>query len=285
MKVSWVILTRGDRPEELAAAVRSIREQRSGGEIVVVANGLPGAEVPEGVRLVELPENVGVPAGRNVGARESSGDIVGFLDDDATLGARELVEEIVAAFEADAALGVVTFRIVDPASGRSQRRHVPRLRAGDPERSSEVTTFLGGACVVRRDALDRAGGLPDEFFYAMEETALAWRLLDEGYKLLYRADLVVHHPESRPARHPRAFWLTARNRVWLARRLLPWPLAIGYVATWVVLTLLRCRSPSSLRASARGFLEGVRTAPAGTRRPIRWSTAWRMARLGRPPVV
>ncbi|MGW1142431.1 glycosyltransferase family 2 protein, partial [Streptomyces zhihengii] len=30
--------------------------------------------------------------------------------------------------------------------------------------------------------------------------------------------------------------------------------------------------------------EGVRTS-CGERRPMRWSTVWLMARLGRPPVV
>jgi L-fucose isomerase-like protein len=49
-------------------------------------------------------------------------------------------------------------------------------------------------------------------------------------------------------------------------------------------TLTRIRSPTGLRAWAAGFLEGVRT-PCGDRQPMRWSTVWRMTRLGRPPIV
>lgn len=76
----------------------------------------------------------------------------------------------------------------------------------------------------------------------------------------------------------------ARNRVWLAKRNLPWALALAYVGVWLALTVLRERSPKALKPWLRGFAEGWRS-PAGARRPIRWSTAWRMTRIGRPPVI
>jgi hypothetical protein len=78
--------------------------------------------------------------------------------------------------------------------------------------------------------------------------------------------------------------MQARNRVWLARRNLPLPLAVGYVMTWVALTVLRARSRLALRESARGWVQGLRT-PCGDRRPIRWRTVWRMTKAGRPPLV
>ena len=49
-----------------------------------------------------------------------------------------------------------------PRPARTQRRHVPRLRAADPCGPREVTTFLGGASAVRRTVLDAgAAALPD----------------------------------------------------------------------------------------------------------------------------
>ncbi len=187
-------------------------------------------------------------------------------------------------FEADPRLGIVSMRIVDPATGLSSRRHVPRLRTSDPERSSDVTTFLGGASVVRRAVLERCGGLPAAFWYGHEETDLAWAALDDGWRIHYAADAVLGHPTTTPARHATYYRLNARNRVWLARRRLPWPLAAGYLAVWTALTVARVRDVTALRTWARGFAEGWRT-DAGPRRPMAWSTAWRMARLGRPPVV
>jgi len=240
--------------------------------------------LPPEVVVVPLPTNVGIPAGRNRGVEAAAGDVVLFLDDDGWLVGTSAAERVRAAFAGEADLGVVSFQITDPDGGPGQRRHVPRLRAGDPDRSSEVTTFLGGACAVRRAVFDRCGGLPEHFRYAHEETDLAWRALDAGFRLRYDAGVQMHHPAVASHRHPEFFRLNARNRVWLARRNLPWPLAACYLVDWVVLTVARERSVSALAAWARGFAEGW-CSPSGPRRPMRWATAARMARLGRPPVI
>ncbi|MFL6098433.1 MAG: glycosyltransferase family 2 protein [Actinomycetales bacterium] len=287
MKVSCVILTMGDRPMELARAIASlVAQQGDPVEIVVVANGV--AEDVEGVppdaRLVRLPENVGIPAGRNAGAAQTTGDLVLYLDDDGWLPDPSDVEHLREEFAADPHLGIVSFRIADPVSGATSRRHVPRLRAGDPMVSGEVTTFLGGGSVVRRVVLDECGGLPDGFFYAHEETDLAWRALDAGWRIRYDAGVLMYHPATAPSRHASYYRMNARNRVWLARRRLPWPLVPAYLGVWVALTVLRTRSPRLLRTWFAGFAEGCRTDP-GERRPMRWGTVLRMARLGRPPVI
>ena len=70
----------------------------------------------------------------------------------------------------------------------------------------------------------------------------------------------------------------------LARRNLPWPLAACYLADWMVLTIARERSVRNLRPWFAGFAAGWRADP-GPRHPISLRTAWRMTRLGRPPVI
>lgn len=285
-----VVITQGTRPDELRALLDSVAGQEGPPvEVVVVGNGtaLPG--LPPGVRSMELPENLGIPGGRNAGI-EAFGpgggevDVLLFLDDDGRLPDADTAEQVRRAFAADPRLGIVSFRIADPDTGATARRHVPRLRASDPLRSSAVTTFLGGASAVRTRVFAEVGGLPDSFFYAHEETDLAWRALDAGWRIEYRADLVLHHPTTSPARHALYHRLVARNRVWLARRNLPLPLIPVYLLVWLLLTLARRPSPAALRAWFGGFAEGWRT-PCGTRRPMRWRTVWRLTRLGRPPVI
>jgi GT2 family glycosyltransferase len=285
LKISVVILTMGDRTAELDRAIASARPLRdAGAEIVVVGNGADVA-VPDGVRAVTLDRNAGVAGGRNAGLAASVGDVVLFLDDDGWYpDAGALGEHVTARFAAEPVLAVLSFRVIDEAGAPGGRWLVPRLRAGDPERSSVVTTFAGGVCAVRRSAFCEAGGLPEAFFYGHEETDLAWRLIGLGYRLEYDAMVTVGHPAVRNARHPDWYRLEARNRVWLARRNLPWPLAAGYLADWVLITLLRERSGRSLRAWFSGFTQGWRADP-GPRRPMSWRTAWQMARAGRPPLV
>lgn len=187
MKVGAVVITMGNRPEELRALLDSIAKQDGDPvEVVVVGNGSPVPDVTEfstHVRTVEVPENLGIPGGRNVGieAFGPSGrdvDVLMFLDDDGLLAQHDTARLCREAFAADPELGIISFRIADPDTGVTQRRHVPRLRAADPMRSSRVTTFLGGANAVRTQVLAEVGALPDAFFYAHEETDLAWRALD-----------------------------------------------------------------------------------------------------------
>ncbi|MGW0781030.1 glycosyltransferase family 2 protein [Streptomyces sp. NPDC002913] len=290
MKLGAVIITMGNRPEELRALLESVAKQEGDRiEVVVVGNGAPVPDVPPGVRTVELPENLGIPGGRNVGieAFGPSGadvDALLFLDDDGHLPNTDTAELCRQAFEADPKLGIITFRIADPETGVTQRRHVPRLRASDPMRSSRVTTFLGGANAVRSQVIAEAGPLPGEFFYAHEETDLAWRALDAGWMIDYRADMVLNHPTTAPSRHAVYHRMVARNRVWLARRNLPAPLVPVYVGVWLLLTLVRRPSLPALKAWFGGFREGW-TTPCGPRRPMRWRTVWRLTRLGRPPVI
>ncbi|MFD6531418.1 glycosyltransferase family 2 protein [Streptomyces sp. NPDC060184] len=290
MKLGAVIITMGNRPVELRALLDSVAAQDGDRiEVVVVGNGAPVPDVPEGVRTVELPDNLGIPGGRNVGI-EAFGpggtdvDVLLFLDDDGRLPRTDTAELCRRAFEADPELGIVSFRIADPETGVTQRRHVPRLRASDPMHSSRVTTFLGGANAVRTAVLAEVGGLPDAFFYAHEETDLAWRALDAGWLIDYRADMVLSHPATAPSRHAVYHRMVARNRVWLARRNLPAPLVPVYLGTWVLLTLVRRPSVPALKAWFGGFREGW-TTPCGPRRPMRWRTVWRLTRLGRPPVI
>ncbi|MFI1395622.1 glycosyltransferase family 2 protein [Streptomyces sp. NPDC020681] len=290
MKLGAVIITMGNRPDDLRALLDSVAKQEGEPiQVVVVGNGAPVLDVPEGVRTVDLPDNLGIPGGRNVGIEAfgpsgSEVDALLFLDDDGLLPNTDTAELVREAFAADPGLGIVSFRIADPETGLTQRRHVPRLRASDPLRSSRVTTFLGGANAVRTKVLAEVGSLPDEFFYAHEETDLAWRALDAGWAIDYRADMVLFHPTMPPSRHAVYHRMVARNRVWLARRNLPAPLVPVYIGVWVLLTLARRPSLPALKAWFGGFKEGWRT-PCGPRRPMKWRTVWRLTRLGRPPVI
>lgn len=290
LRLGAVIITMGNRPDELNALIESVRNQVGPAvELAVVGNGAPLPPLPADVRSVELPENLGIPGGRNVGI-ELFGkdgcevDAVLFLDDDGLLPNTDSAALLRRAFADDPGLGIVSFRIADPDTGVTQRRHVPRLRASDPLRASRVTTFLGGASAVRSKVFTEAGQLPGEFFYAHEETDLAWRAQDAGWSIDYRPDVVLFHPTTSPARHATYFHNVARNRVWLARRNLPAPLVPLYLGTWFLLTLARRPSGEALRAWMGGFRAGWREQ-CGPRRPMRWRTVWRLTRLGRPPVI
>jgi GT2 family glycosyltransferase len=285
MKLSCVIITMGTRPAELQRAIASTQQMREQGvQLVLIGNGADLPPVPSDVTTVRLPENLGVAGGRNAGVEASTGDVIIFLDDDGWFTDPGLADHVADRFAADPKLAVLAFRVIDPTGGTGVRWHVPRLRAGDPGRSSPVTTFVGAGFAARRSAYLEAGGLPAEFFFAHEETDLAWQLIDRGYTLEYDADARMCHPPVSNARHDIWYRYDGRNRVLLARRNLPWLLGAVYLFDWLALTAIRERSPGALRTWLSGFAEGWRMDP-GRRRPISMRTAWRMTRAGRPPIV
>jgi len=296
-RIGVSVVTMGDRPEQVEALLASVAMQDvRPSRVVVVGNGSPLPDygafpgltgLAGGVTLLELDENLGCPGGRNEALDALAGfgdvDVVIELDDDGLLVDKDVFRKVRDLYAADPGLGIVGFRIADER-GETQRRHVPRLRAKDPMRGGPVTAFLGGGHALSMKMLAETGPWPAEFFFTHEETDLSWRALDAGWKILYEPGLLLQHPRTSPARHAVYYRMTARNRVWLARRNLPLLLVPAYLGTWVLLTVARTRSAAGLRAWAAGFAEGVRTE-CGVRRPMRWSTVWRMTRLGRPPVI
>jgi GT2 family glycosyltransferase len=280
-----VVLTMGRRPDDLDRGLRSILAQEAvTTDVVVVGNSWQPVDLPQGVRGHGLPENVGIPAGRNAGVPLVTGDLLLFLDDDAALPDPHFLRTLADRFAADARLGLVQPRVVDPTGRPAPRRWVPRLRVGNPYASSPATALWEGAVVMRRSLFEAVGGWPDEFFYAHEGIDLVWRVWDEGYVPWYAADLVANHPVIDPARHDVYYRLNARNRVWLARRNLPVVLEPLYVGTWVAMTLLRVHDRDALGAWFGGLREGMVQRPAG-RRPMKWKTVWAMTKAGRPPII
>jgi GT2 family glycosyltransferase len=283
--VGCVVLSQGSRPAELRRALEAVMGQRDVPvAAVVVGNGWMPEGLPDGVTSVALEDNRGIPEGRNIGASSVDGDVLLFLDDDIDLVGPDFLSRAVAQFERDPALAVLQPRSVDPGGSPTARRHVPRPGAADPTRSGDVAWFWEGASLIRRSAFDEIGGWPGHFFYGHEGIEVAWRMIDAGYRIRYDADLEVLNPEAAPFRGPHHSYLNARNRVWVARRNLPSPLLAAYLLVWVLATFARARSGAEMKAAGRGFWDGART-PCGPRRPIKWATAWRLTKLGRPPVL
>lgn len=287
-QVAVVVLTQGNRPADLERALSSLQAQVGVElDVVVVGNGGPPGDLPAGIRRLELPHNLGIPAGRNAGVPLVRGELVFFLDDDARLLDDGLLAEAARRFADDPALGVIQPRVQAP-DGTTLRRWVPRLRTKDARWSTPVTTLWEGAVVVRRDAFDAAGGWGAPYWYAHEGIELAWRVWDAGFTVWYSGDLRCEHPPVNPERHEDYYWNSARNRVWLARRNLPWALGVVYVASRTVIQLARSlptkRGRDTLHPWWRGWVAGWTEDP-GPRRRMRWSTVVRMARQARPPLV
>ena len=284
--VAAVIITMGTRPVEFKRALDSLLAQTGVDlDVVVVGNSWDPVDLPAGVKGFYSPENLGIPGGRTAGTDLVVGDYMFYLDDDAYLPATDTISRMLDILQSRPEVGIVQPRATDPVTGETPSRCVPRLVAGDPARSSIGTTLWEGAgMLLPRDTLVRTGGWADEFFYAHEGMDLCWRIWDGGQVSWYAADIITHHSAQSPTRHA-VFWhQTARNRVWLAKRNLPWVLVPVYLFTWIAITTLRARNKENYVAWWKGFVDGLKTTPHG-RRAMKWSTVWRLTKAGRPPII
>ncbi|MFF2196388.1 glycosyltransferase family 2 protein [Streptomyces sp. NPDC058157] len=290
-RVDVVLLTLNDRPAEEAAAQAALLAQ-TGVElrICVVGNGCVPDVVPAGARVLALPENLGIPAGRNVGAdalaQDGPGaDYVFFLDNDATFPRPDILARLLAEAGRHPGAAYVQPRLTGPDDTTTPRRWVPRLRAGHPERPGTITTMTEGVVLVRRSAFERAGGWAGSFFLYHEGIDLAQRLWDQGHTGWYAAGIRMHHPLTQPTRHALFHRLAARNRVWVAYRNLPAPLIPAYLLVWATATALRAVRGGGAREAFGGWREGWTGRHDQIRRPMSWRTVLRLAAAGRPPVV
>lgn len=283
--VGCVVLSMGDRGPELSRAVESLLRQTGVTvRVIVVGNGWDPQGLPDGVDTLALEDNVGIPAGRNIGAAAAGGDFILFLDDDAALRDPDTLQRALARFRARPEIGVMQPQIKDFDGSVTPTRWVPRLRATGRDRAGDVAVLWEGVSLVRRSAFETIGGWAGVFFYGHEGIELAWRMVDAGYTVHYAADLIALHPATLPTRHHYFYVQTARNRVWVARRNLPLPVAAVYLSIWTTATILRTRRWSEFKDAMVGFGRGFRE-PCGARRPISYRAVWRMARVGRPPIV
>jgi GT2 family glycosyltransferase len=281
-----VVLTAGRRPADLRAGVESLLAQRDvEADVVVVGNGCDPEGVPDGVRVVALPADDGIPAGRNAGVPHVEGELLFFLDDDARLADPGALARVAAAFAAEPELGMVQLRVEPLVPGGARSRDwIPRLRNGDPAHSSEITVVWEGAVGIRRAVFEQVGGWPAPFRFVHEGVDLGWRVMDAGYRVRYLGDAVVLHPSPAGAPHGYSYYFGARNRVWLARRYLPLPLGALYVTAFALRTVPRLTSRRAVQEAARGYRDGMRGPCAGRSR-LRARTLMRMTRAGRPPIM
>ncbi len=181
-------------------------------------------DFPE-VRLVRLPENVGMAA-RNLGVEAADTPYVAFCDDDSWWAQGSLSQAEVL-FDAYPRVGLVAATtLVGPECRRDPvceaMAHSPLGTAPDLP-GPRVLGFLACSAVVRRSAFLDAGGFNPLLHFGAEEKLLAYDLAARGWELCYVDRLYAHHHPS--ATRPSASWrrrIERRNNVlitWMRRPL------------------------------------------------------------------
>lgn len=219
--VSVVMVSYNRKEDVWEGLVRLLNQKYTALEIIVVENGSDDGTAEmvrrefHTVRLISLHENTGVSA-YNVGFKSACGKYILILDDD-SFPEDGAIEKMVGKFEHDPLLGIAAFDVRDYYNYRETTGDTslkPRQEAVSAE--NYMMSFNGAGAGIRKEIIDITGGYPDEFFLYFNETDLALRVLNLGFKIEFFPDLVSYHKNSPSNRDStRAPFYYTRNLFWV----------------------------------------------------------------------
>lgn len=157
------------------------------------------------VEILELGENRGLPAARNIGLSHVTSDLVLLLDND-VYPEPDCLERLVAAW-AETRPTVVCPRIrliperdVVQADGAAVHfvgtmilRHGYRPVAEVSAKRSAVDACIGACYLLDRERIVEAGGFDEAYFFYFEDLEIALRLRASGHAFLCEPAAVVFH--------------------------------------------------------------------------------------------
>lgn len=188
-------------------------------EVIVVDNGSSDetpaalAAYADRVRIVTLPENLGFVRGMNAGiAAARADDDVVLLNNDLLFTQPDWLERLRDAAYADAATGIVGCRLLGPeAEGRvyhvggyieADDLHGEQTESGQVEREvaqyphlRRVQAIAFALAYIRRDCLDRIGGLDEAFHSYFEDTDYCLRAADVGIASVVAGGVTLRHDQ------------------------------------------------------------------------------------------
>ncbi|MDR1679291.1 MAG: glycosyltransferase family 2 protein [Prevotellaceae bacterium] len=199
-------------------------------EVIVIDNNSSDGSVEElaplfpAVRFVANSENLGFAKANNLGIMQARGKYILLLNPDTVVGS-ELFSTVCSFMDNNPDAGAVGVRMIDgtgaflpeskrgfptpwvsfckmlglgklfPNSRLFGRYHLRYLN----EYQTHKVDVLAGACMfLRRELLDKTGGLDEAFFMYGEDIDLSYRIRQAGYENYYLPETIVHYKGQSP---------------------------------------------------------------------------------------
>jgi GT2 family glycosyltransferase len=258
-------------------------------ELIVVDNGSVKNEAVvlqkkyPFIKTVRSEKNLGFAGGNNLGIREASGNYLFFINND-TFVRDDSISRLIDIMEQKPLLGGLSPKILfaDGGEGIQFAGYTPLSRvtlrnrligyreadAGQYDKPRPTPYLHGAAMLIRREAIEEAGMMPEMYFLYYEELDWSLQIRRQGYELEYHPAATIYHNESSSTGQNsplKAYYLT-RNRLLFARRNLSRLdrfLSIGYQLTIAIpkgwIRALFSGQFASARAIVRGGRDFFRT--------------------------
>ena len=167
-----VVIPTFRRPEALASCLKSLEKQTMS---------------PASIEVIDDSEtDYGPGVSRNIGWKRGSGRYVAFIDDDC-LAEQDWIESLQKVFTENEIGGIEGGITTTDENGE-------KIDFNPPNRF-RWNRFKTANLAVRRDVLEEIGGFDERYHMHREDTDLAWRVIDAGFKMAWVPQCRVHHPE------------------------------------------------------------------------------------------
>jgi GT2 family glycosyltransferase len=293
-RLSVVIVTHNSQAAISHALPSVVSELGEGDELIVVDNASDDrsrevvAELAPDAVVVVNPGNDGFSRGANLGARRASGELLLFLNPDATPApgfGRAIRRPLVEQRDWAAWMGLVTAEQGGVVNTNGGVVHFTAIawagEAGDPAPGTldgpREVGFASGACLaVPRASWEEVGGFAEDFFMYHEDVDLSLRLRLAGGQIGVEPEAIVDH-DYEFSKGPAKWHYLERNRWATIVRTYPTALLVllapALIATEIALLVVSIAdgwAPQKLRASrdtvmALPRLLGERRAIQGAR--------------------
>lgn len=246
-------------------------------EILVVDNGSRQdhtarwqAKYPY-VRFIRSEENLGFAGGNNLGIREAKGRYLFFINNDTEITAG-LIESLVNVLETSPSVGIVSPKIryhseptrlqyagytpMNYFTARNRCIGLGEEDRGQYDAASGPTGYAhGAAMMVRRDALEAAGPMPQTYFLYYEEMDWCESFRRAGYQIHTQLSALIYHKESVSVGKASALkeYFMNRNRILFIRRNAP-RLARLVFHLYFIAAVMPRNILAYLRAGKAGFI-------------------------------
>lgn len=159
------------------------------------------------IKVIRLTKNFGPAYARNQAAKQATGQILAFLDNDTEVDPNWLVEAE-KEFHHKPKIGCIQSKLLlldhknkfDYAGDYlnqfgllTHRATYGDLDTGQFDQKAIIFAAKSAGMFIRKNVFIRIGGFDDKYFIYMEETDLCWRSWLSGYQTLYLPTSVVYH--------------------------------------------------------------------------------------------
>ena len=187
------------------------------------------------IKVIKSEQNLGFAGGNNIGIKQAKGKYLFLVNNDAVFKDYN-IQALIDRIESSSSIGIVCPKIcfawgkhpiqfagytpLSKITIRNQAIGFGEEDNGQYETAHPTPYAHGAAMLIKREAIEKVGLMPECFFLYYEELDWSMMFTNAGYEIWYEPACTIYHKESQSTgrnSNLRAYYLT-RNRLLFIKR-------------------------------------------------------------------